>query len=836
MRTDMNNSTCPTCQATALTRNHYFTGKLMVERDFTDEQRYFRERLRLHNQRLHGSGVACGLAVTQHANPTCQDRYVVLQPGGAVDCCGNDILVTLADTVDLHAFPAFKALVDEPDGEDHVVQISICYRECPTEEIPVLYDECGCDDSQCAPNRILESYALDVVIDPPEAPNEFDAASLTRTNTLNYNFTRGVAIDETNGRIFLLTTTHVHMIDATTKAWMAAASLTRPGLAMAIVPDGSRLNVIVGPTGAETDSRLLSFDVSGSAFGAPTETVLTGSGNATPAVAVNLNGDFLVGFPNGQLWVWLFSAATPINVALSAGLSSIVASSDGIRAWVAFGTNTLKLLDLTAADLDPTDWSVDGTVHLDTLALVATTAPDKLVAGDRTDSALYILDPDLPDASPPLASAALSDDPVAIAVAPGGSWAYVAEANDSIEILDLERMLLLLPVTPPPLVPVGLGTLGVSITASGQTLYAPFAGASDGTSSGVAIFDVTNVDCGAALHEVRPCPDCSQADCLVLATIKGWQPGRRLLDPADPAPPADEDSDNDIARIDNLDGRKILASTETLQEVIECILARGINGIVGEQGPPGEPGAQGPQGLKGDTGDTGDTGPAGADGAPGANGAPGADGADGAGLTDGLTRIVGLSWRHGADDHELMEVTVTSGTGATETFDAIVIGCSDRVRLIPSTGLPGNPNWNNIFKVEVLHDVGDPVPGLKCRCQALGVFMPVDFTLSGEEITSATVPSPLEWANGIAYLFTRETVERLNDGDEIHVTLLGDLVLDERGNALAANFIRGRLPSGDIRVSTTTPPSFPGSDDPPLMLGLPGGRFESWFYYRARRS
>ncbi len=50
---------CGNCEVEAYTRNNYFTGKLMVERDFTDEQRYFREKLRVHHQRLHGTGVVC---------------------------------------------------------------------------------------------------------------------------------------------------------------------------------------------------------------------------------------------------------------------------------------------------------------------------------------------------------------------------------------------------------------------------------------------------------------------------------------------------------------------------------------------------------------------------------------------------------------------------------------------------------------------------------------------------------------------------------------------------------------------------------------------------------
>ena len=31
---------CPDCDIGPFTRNHYFTGKLLVEADFTDEQHY----------------------------------------------------------------------------------------------------------------------------------------------------------------------------------------------------------------------------------------------------------------------------------------------------------------------------------------------------------------------------------------------------------------------------------------------------------------------------------------------------------------------------------------------------------------------------------------------------------------------------------------------------------------------------------------------------------------------------------------------------------------------------------------------------------------------------
>src|SRR5215510_10982405 len=163
---------CPTCDFGPLARNHYFTGKLLVERDFRDEQRFFIDKMRLHNARLHGWGTVCGLKVVQHGTAACRKQYVCVEPGTAVDCCGHDIHLREFECIDLYAIPAIKALIDKNDtAATHTLQVCIRYRECPTEDIPVLYDECGCDGVRCAPNRVLESYALDVMVDPPPITN-----------------------------------------------------------------------------------------------------------------------------------------------------------------------------------------------------------------------------------------------------------------------------------------------------------------------------------------------------------------------------------------------------------------------------------------------------------------------------------------------------------------------------------------------------------------------------------------------------------------------------------------------------------------------------------------
>ena len=62
-------------------RNNYWYGKLMLPQDFTDEQTYLRDKIRLHNQRLHGTGVVCGLIMQQDTVPGCQDRIVDITAG-----------------------------------------------------------------------------------------------------------------------------------------------------------------------------------------------------------------------------------------------------------------------------------------------------------------------------------------------------------------------------------------------------------------------------------------------------------------------------------------------------------------------------------------------------------------------------------------------------------------------------------------------------------------------------------------------------------------------------------------------------------------------------------
>ena len=119
---------CPACSYGPFTRNNYFTGKLLVERDFTDETHFHMEKLRHHEQLLHGSGVVCGLKVKPHPNEACRDRFVCIEPGSAVDCCGHDIIAAAEECVDITRFPEIKALKSNNDKDPHTLQICARFR------------------------------------------------------------------------------------------------------------------------------------------------------------------------------------------------------------------------------------------------------------------------------------------------------------------------------------------------------------------------------------------------------------------------------------------------------------------------------------------------------------------------------------------------------------------------------------------------------------------------------------------------------------------------------------------------------------------------------------
>lgn len=75
------------CESESLERPRFFSGRLPTTEDLAREQQYFREKLKRHNRSLHGWGIVCGLKVKVDSG------QIVVEPGMALDCEGNEIVI-----------------------------------------------------------------------------------------------------------------------------------------------------------------------------------------------------------------------------------------------------------------------------------------------------------------------------------------------------------------------------------------------------------------------------------------------------------------------------------------------------------------------------------------------------------------------------------------------------------------------------------------------------------------------------------------------------------------------------------------------------------------------
>ena len=174
------------CEQKAFERIKYFTGKLMTVRDFEEEQVYHIEKRKHHHRYLHGYGIVCGLRVVPTQPP--QRRYVMVEPGVALDPWGSDIVVCKPTEFELTG-------EGEPDLRDksNSLYVVIKYRECDTEPVPIPGEPCRSEEANVAPSRVMETFELSLRLEPPD---EEDGVSNRICETLINAIREGVRQEE----------------------------------------------------------------------------------------------------------------------------------------------------------------------------------------------------------------------------------------------------------------------------------------------------------------------------------------------------------------------------------------------------------------------------------------------------------------------------------------------------------------------------------------------------------------------------------------------------------------------------------------------------------------
>ncbi|GAA1865400.1 hypothetical protein GCM10009715_10700 [Paeniglutamicibacter psychrophenolicus] len=423
-----------------------------------------------------------------------------------------------------------------------------------------------------------------------------------------------------------------------------------------------------------------------------------------------------------------------------------------------------------------------------------------------------------------------------LAVAPTETRAYLllqdAGGIGRLGTVDIERVKSVSDPDPEPVelsadaIRIDGDVRALELTGNGARLYVAAGDADPETQPArglLAVIEVQEDDCAIHLdRQLDHCAGCGQGaggcGCTPAAgdtgavVILGHLPGY-LAGQAPRMRNAGNALAGDVA-IDNLTYRSIVPSSETLREIIRCMLDRGID--TGPPGPRGDPGK---------------------DGIDGADGTDGAAGTDGAGIDDATLQyvadleeptvriiedasgqrildidlpapqaaalpevnpIIATSWVHGGayeprlgdfskDMHELGVALAFEHPVSTEPFlRDQKLGRNMLAylqRLVSFDG--GTFGWANISRVE-------PVP------------LAPEIELDGTLLRNWTLDPNARQAPGFALLANDVGFE---SGELLRIVFYADFILDTEGRPVAGAHLGGQLPSG----------------------GGPGGTFRSWF-------
>jgi hypothetical protein len=158
-------------RGTAFVRPRFFGGMLLTEDDLESLTDYVIGKRRLTNRYVFGPGVVCGLTVS--CDP-CERGSVVVGPGYAIDCCGNDVVVDCPTQVDVIALVRElrqRSGVDcgEPCEDQPCAGyvLNVVYTEQPSDPVaPYADDDCTVGD--CEFSRVREGYRFELSCDAPE--------------------------------------------------------------------------------------------------------------------------------------------------------------------------------------------------------------------------------------------------------------------------------------------------------------------------------------------------------------------------------------------------------------------------------------------------------------------------------------------------------------------------------------------------------------------------------------------------------------------------------------------------------------------------------------------
>lgn len=152
---------------------NYVQGMVLGVADFTQAHAYLSGRDQWMVRDLIGYGTARGLKINSEVDITKGPRIAV-EPGVAVSPRGQLICVPAAqcaylkDWIEQHS----DELSSSPLSDVARLYIVLCYRDCPTDNVPIAGEPCRSEDQLVAASRLTDDFSLELRLRPPNQREE----------------------------------------------------------------------------------------------------------------------------------------------------------------------------------------------------------------------------------------------------------------------------------------------------------------------------------------------------------------------------------------------------------------------------------------------------------------------------------------------------------------------------------------------------------------------------------------------------------------------------------------------------------------------------------------
>jgi len=155
---------------------NFNVGMVLGVDDFTQEFAYLSGRDQWLARDLIGYGTVRGLNVRIEVDAIKGPRVVVeagvaLSPRGQLICVPAAQCAFLKNWVADHA-EEITPQVSSPPDSDLQLYVVLCYRNCPTDDVPIAGEPCRSEDKLMAPSRLSDDFVLELRLKRPNQREE----------------------------------------------------------------------------------------------------------------------------------------------------------------------------------------------------------------------------------------------------------------------------------------------------------------------------------------------------------------------------------------------------------------------------------------------------------------------------------------------------------------------------------------------------------------------------------------------------------------------------------------------------------------------------------------